>query len=162
MVLPGEDEGIGPSVGWRIFSSSSSFQSLPLCSYVSVCWVFFLLTLCSPLLSFSVRFLHFFSSVFCLVFLLIFLRLLASSPLPFISFYAVYPPMTMIRPGDIVFQSDWGTENPTHVGLPFISMRAWEIYPYLPGVVIFTKIRFAKWVLVGLGCWCFNISIPSL
>jgi len=48
MVLPsedeGEDEGIGPSVGRRIFSSSSSFQSLPLCSCVSVCWVSFFFT----------------------------------------------------------------------------------------------------------------------
>jgi hypothetical protein len=55
MVLPGEDEdedeGIGPSVGRRIFSSSSSFQSLPLCSCVSFCWVyFFLLTLYFPFL----------------------------------------------------------------------------------------------------------------
>jgi len=49
MVLPGEDEdedeGIDPSVGRIIFSSFSSFQSLPLCSCVSVCWFFFLLTL---------------------------------------------------------------------------------------------------------------------
>ena len=45
-------------------------------------------------------------------------------PLPFKGFHATYLPRTMIRPGDIVFQSDWGTNNPVHVGLPFISMRA--------------------------------------
>jgi len=46
-------------------------------------------------------------------------------PLPFIGFHAAYLPRTMIRPGDIVFQLDWGTNSPAHVGLPFISMRSW-------------------------------------
>jgi hypothetical protein len=83
-------------------------------------------------------------------------------PLPFKGFHATYLPRTMIRPGDIVFQSDWGTNNPVHVGLPFISMRAWEIYPYLSRIVIFMKIRFSIWVVVRLGCRCFTISFPSL
>ena len=67
MVLPGEDEdedeGIDLSVGRRIFSSFSSFQSLPLCSCVSVCW-FFLLTLYSPWFPLLFVFSAFFS-VFC-------------------------------------------------------------------------------------------------
>jgi len=33
--------------------------------------------------------------------------------------------------------------------------------PYLPGVVIFMKIRFAIYVLVGLGCQHSTISFPS-
>jgi hypothetical protein len=33
--------------------------------------------------------------------------------------------------------------------------------PYLPGVVIFIKIRFAIYVLVGLGCQHSTISFPS-
>jgi len=81
---------------------------------------------------------------------------------PFIGCHVAYLPRIMIRHGDIVFQSDWGTDSPAPVGLFSISMRAWKIYPYLPGVVIFTKISFANWVLVGLECRCFNISVPSV
>ena len=107
------------------------------------------------------------SALFSFYFLFVFSSLcffffFTDPPLPFIGFHAAYLPRTMIRPGDIVFMLDWGTNSPAHVGLPFISMRAWEIHPYLPRVVIFTQIRFAIWVLVGLGCWYFTISFPSL
>jgi hypothetical protein len=69
MVLPGEDEdedeGIGPSVGRRIFSSSSSFQSLPLCSCVSFCWVYFFYLLSTFLFcSFSLLSFFLFSAPF--------------------------------------------------------------------------------------------------
>jgi len=83
-------------------------------------------------------------------------------PLPFIGFHATYLPRTIVRPKDIVFQSDWGTNSPVYVGLLFISIKAWEIHPYLSGIVIFMEIRFALWVLVGPGCRCFTISFPSL
>ncbi|KAJ6865810.1 hypothetical protein NC652_037354 [Populus alba x Populus x berolinensis] len=74
MVLPGEDEdeGIDPSVGRRIFSSFSSFQSLPLCSCVSVCWVYFFYSLLSSdflFCSFSLLFSLFSASFLLALFL---------------------------------------------------------------------------------------------
>jgi len=107
-------------------------------------------------------FLGFLFPCFLPFFLGIFLPPCSCDPPSFIGCHAAYPPRIMIRHGDIVFQSDWGTDNPAPVRLFSISMRAWKFYPYLPGVVIFTKISFANWVLVGLGCRCFTISIPSL
>ena len=123
---------------------------------------FFIFLLCQkpvlfPLLLFFLFIFSLFSPL-CVFFFFFF----TDPPLPFIGFHAAYLPRTMIRPGDIVFMLDWGTNSPAHVGLPFISMRAWKIHPYLPRVVIFTQIRFAIWVLVGLGCRCFTISFPSL
>jgi len=132
---------------WRILSSSSFFRLL-----------FFLFCSVSPL-SACVCFINRFLSVFCFSSLF---PPYSCDPLPFIRCHAAYLPRIMIRPGDIVFQSDWGTGSPAPVGLFSISTRAWKNYPYLPGVVIFTKISFANWVLVGLGCRCFTISIPSM
>ena len=40
-------------------------------------------------------------------------------PLSFIGFHAAYLPRTMIRPGDIGFQSDWGTNSPAPWWTPF-------------------------------------------
>jgi len=124
---------------------SGECSSFPCSCVFFLLWVlFFFRFFCSP--------------VFCSPFL----RPRSCDPLPFIGCHAAYLPRIMIRYGDIVFQSDWGTDSPAPVGLFSISMRAWKIYPYLPGVVIFTKISFANWVLVGLGCRCFTISVPSV
>ena len=144
MVLPGEDEdedeGIDPSVGRRIFSSFSSFKSLPLCSCVSVCW-FFLLTLWSPLISSSDRFLCFFPCFLLLFSLLFFL----ATHWPFIE-----AEPTGCSPVRLFFP--WQRISPAGTWI-------WDSILISPGVYLHVGILFKPRVLGRLGhqqsrsCW---------